>query len=1014
MTQEERIFVSIRVRPLNERERARHDVSDWECVSGHTLRFKGNGHAEQRALSTDSYTFDRVFGDRCNTKQVYEQGIKEVALSVVNGINSSIFAYGQTSSGKTYTMTGITEYAVRDIYQYIEKRKDREFVVKFSAMEIYNEAVRDLLNAGGTSLRLLDDPEKGTFVEKLTEETLRERSQLQQLLSICAAERTTEETAMNETSSRSHQILRLVFTLSLIESNPSNFAATARSGTLTANVNFVDLAGSERASQALSAGTRLREGSHINRSLLTLGTVIRKLSKGRNEHIPYRDSKLTRILHNSLGGNARTAIICTISPARSQIEQSRNTLLFAGCAKQVATNARINLVMSDKVLVKQLQRELARLENELRKFTPNTVLLKERELQIEQMDKEIKELTRQRDQFQSHVENFRHSAGKDRVSRVDKDSASESSRVAKNLPRMNSISENLDTTTNLSISHEHLLQQTENSEDYFLLDGSSPTFGGPDPCQGWEEMASRAESQDNCEEVSKAESQDNCEEVSKAESEDICKEVSSDEYEDNCREVPCIEIKEVEKDRQTDLNTPIPVFEENGGVSPTMDIDAESSLGGNLPTTQVVDVDAKSFSGENSPMIKVVNVDARSSSGNGQNGHCESIHVAENDSQDNLSEKSSGSSESEPHILAPMSLPQTDEVDQENSAHPQVSKLEQNASPSRFNKLNQEPASPPQFDEQELKTTLPPKLDEQEQVSVTLPDEVDRENATSLACFQDNQPESKLHATKRKSSRKYSAVHDMNASVEDVESAWDSDAEDTASVLNFVVAMNQKAKIKPLNCDLDDIMVRARKSGISKRVNQIKGISFHGVPGALVPYDFERQQRDIIQLWDACNVPLVHRTYFFLLIKGELSDSVYLDVELRRLSFLKDTFFGGTSITGDGRDVTPNSSLTSLNRERKMLSKHVHKKFSRKEREELYQKWGIDLKSKHRSVQLAWLVWTNTKDLTHVRESAALVAKLVGFINSGEATKKTFGFGFLTRRKTKNDSTWKDTMSTVL
>lgn len=104
----------------------------------------------------------------------------------------------------------------------------------------------------------------------------------------------------------------------------------------------------------------------------------------------------------------------------------------------------------------------------------------------------------------------------------------------------------------------------------------------------------------------------------------------------------------------------------------------------------------------------------------------------------------------------------------------------------------------------------------------------------------------------------------------------------------------------------------------------------------------------------------------------------------------------------------------SLNRERKMLSKQVHKKFSRKEREELYLKWGIDLKTKHRSIQLAWFLWTNSKDLSHVRESAALVAKLVGFINTGhEAPKKTFGLGFLARRKSRKSLNWKDTMSTL-
>ncbi|KAK9128045.1 hypothetical protein Syun_016842 [Stephania yunnanensis] len=177
-------------------------------------------------------------------------------------------------------------------------------------------------------------------------------------------------------------------------------------------MDFVDLAGSERASQTLYAGARLKEGCHISRSLLTLGTIIRKLSKGRNGHIPYRDSKLTRILQSSLGGNAKTAIICTISPARSHVEQSRNTLSFANCAKEVATNAQVNVVMSDKALVKHLQRELERLESELKGQAPTFVsrdsvaLLREKDLQIEQMEKEIEELTRQRDIAKARLESI--------------------------------------------------------------------------------------------------------------------------------------------------------------------------------------------------------------------------------------------------------------------------------------------------------------------------------------------------------------------------------------------------------------------------------------------------------------------------------------------------------------------------------------------------------------------------------------------------------------------------------
>ncbi|KAF2533946.1 hypothetical protein F2Q70_00033620 [Brassica cretica] len=169
-----------------------------------------------------------------------------------------------------------------------------------------------------------------------------------------------------------------------------------------ASVSFIDLAGSERASQTMS---RLKEGCHINRSLLALGTVIRKLSKGRQGgHINFRDSKLTRILQPCLCGNARTAIICTLSPARSHVELTKNTLSFASCAKEVTTKAHINVVMSDKALLKQLQCELARLETELRNATSNCDCAMKKDIQMRKMEKQIEELRIQRDLAQSRLE----------------------------------------------------------------------------------------------------------------------------------------------------------------------------------------------------------------------------------------------------------------------------------------------------------------------------------------------------------------------------------------------------------------------------------------------------------------------------------------------------------------------------------------------------------------------------------------------------------------------------------
>ncbi|MED6209514.1 Kinesin-like protein nack1 [Stylosanthes scabra] len=295
-------------------------------------------------------------------------------------------------------MRGITEKAVNDIYKHIMNTPERDFTIRISGLEIYNENVRDLLNSeSGRNLKLLDDPEKGTVVEKLVEETAKDDKHLRHLISICEAQRQVGETALNDTSSRSHQIIRLTIQSTLREN-----ADCVRS--FVATLNFVDLAGSERAAQTHADGTRLREGCHINLSLMTLTTVIRKLSVGkRSGHIPYRDSKLTRILQHSLGGNARTAIICTLSPALSHVEQSRNTLYFATRAKEVTNNAQVNMVVSDKQLVKHLQKEVARLEAELR--TPDPA--KEKDWKIQQMEMEIEELRRQRDQAQSQVEELR-------------------------------------------------------------------------------------------------------------------------------------------------------------------------------------------------------------------------------------------------------------------------------------------------------------------------------------------------------------------------------------------------------------------------------------------------------------------------------------------------------------------------------------------------------------------------------------------------------------------------------
>eukprot|EP00250_Pteridium_aquilinum_P009122 c18455_g1_i1 orf=599-1855(+) len=352
---DEKILVTVRIRPLNSKEIANHDFSIWDCPDEKTVACLYS--RSDRSNFPQSYVFDRVFRAETTTKQVYEGGAKDVTLSALTGKNATIFAYGQTCSGKTYTMNGITENAADDIFSHIKQHDDYIFLLKFSAMEIYNEVVSDLLKPDTGPLRIMDDRERGTVIERLREEIVKDKDHFRSLLAVCEARRQVGETALNDISSRSHQIIRLT-----IESSPRAMTDEGPIKSLIAVLNFVDLAGSERVSLTHSEGTTLKEGCYINRSLLTLSTVIRKLSdsnRSKAAHVPYRESKLTRILRNALGGNARTAIICTMSSSNKHLEQTRNTLFFASFAKEVTNRAQVNVVISDKDLIKQLKKEVA-------------------------------------------------------------------------------------------------------------------------------------------------------------------------------------------------------------------------------------------------------------------------------------------------------------------------------------------------------------------------------------------------------------------------------------------------------------------------------------------------------------------------------------------------------------------------------------------------------------------------------------------------------------------------------
>ncbi|XP_055804074.1 kinesin-like protein KIN-7F [Solanum dulcamara] len=988
---EERILVSVRLRPLNDKEILRNDVSDWECINDTTIIYKNvNLSVSERSMYPSAYTFDRVFRTNCSTRQVYEEAAKDIALSVLSGFNSSVFAYGQTSSGKTYTMTGITEYAIADIYDYIQKHTERDFILKFSAMEIYNESVRDLLSADSTLLRLLDDPERGTIVEKLTEETLRDWNHVIQLLSICEAQRQIGETALNETSSRSHQIIRLT-----IESSAREYLGRDNSSSLSATVSFVDLAGSERASQSLSAGTRLKEGCHINRSLLTLGTVIRKLSKGRNGHIPFRDSKLTRILQPSLGGNGRTAIICTMSPARCHVEQSRNTLLFASCAKEVTTTAQVNVVVSDKVLVKHLQRELTRLENELR--SPRTslfpsdyeALLREKNKQIEQMEKEIKDLTMQRDIAQTQVRDMRQLLGDDtgllmqvglgnypnlRVRRSPDYRSPMQVSILSYTPSIDADIRTCSDGHSRSSSEDQIIRLPEFEENFLhnnssprLLAGGSSNYSESDSCEGWDEI----------------------EKQSNGTSEDLFKEVHCIETEESSTKV-----KQESKFPSPEESSKFPaeMTAENedkadkGMVSPPEDDYvrlAPPSLEENGEVTLFPckeDEEFVSFSSfkeekkSSEEPLSLPSKDSQTLKSPKLTDNRESVTLlSKEDKEEKESCVHTFEAPSPPNLSSTFELlddsPGSRSLKLSRSRSCKASLMDDLYSPC-FKELNKNENTPPSRSERNVNAR--PECWE---IKISPP------NFTSDVKDSEEKGSTFYGETDVNEVSKWEDT--VNESVNDVDDACDARADE----LQYEKEVKECPEAELEHDKLSKCIKDVELDPIEDDVKSLRSW----------PSEFKMLQKEIIELWNVCNISLVHRTYFFLLFQGDAKDAVYLEVEIRRLTFLNDIYSHGEKTVVNGRTLSVSQSMKDLRQERRLLRKQMLRKLTEEERESLYLKWGIRINSKHRRFQLVQRLWNKTDDMNHIADSACLVAKLTGLMKPGQAPKEMFGLDFSPR-----------------
>ncbi|CAI5719266.1 unnamed protein product [Peronospora destructor] len=384
----ENIAVCIRIRPLNEREIRSNDthalccvpslkmVSITDPVTGAPLSTKGN-----------VFQYDEIFDTTSNAHSMYNRVGRRIVRSTLSGINGTIFAYGQTSSGKTFTMqgdggmpfdveeeatsrSGILQLAVEDIFHYIETCKDRDFLLRVSFLEIYNEVVKDLLSPT-TSLKLREDPRKGVYVE-CKEEIITTYDDIVTLLQTGNRNRTVGQTAMNKKSSRSHSVFRIVIESKQKADSRRLSEEDVNGAVLVASLNLVDLAGSESLRHTGAEGIRQREAGNINKSLLTLARVINSLASagGGGQNAPFRDSKLTRLLQNSLGGNTRTLIICCVTPSDKYIEETKSTLQFAARAKDIQTSATVNEVLDDQTQLRRLKREL----HELKKLVNSEAL----------------------------------------------------------------------------------------------------------------------------------------------------------------------------------------------------------------------------------------------------------------------------------------------------------------------------------------------------------------------------------------------------------------------------------------------------------------------------------------------------------------------------------------------------------------------------------------------------------------------------------------------------------------
>ncbi|XP_041073842.1 kinesin-like protein KIF18A [Polyodon spathula] len=382
------VRVVVRVRPENQNEAKGNFRTVVHVVDNHMLVFDPKEQEvsffrgqkiksrdiNKRANKDLKFVFDNVFGENSTQQEVFENTTKGLLDGVLNGYNCTVLAYGATGAGKTHTMLGspnepgVMYLTMKELYNRIDQVKDdKTFDIAVSYLEVYNEQIRDLLvNSGPLAVR--EGGDQGVVVQGLTLSRPKSAEHILEALDYGNKNRTQHPTDVNASSSRSHAVFQIYV-------RQQDRTASINQNVKIAKMCLIDLAGSERASATNSKGVRFREGANINRSLLALGNIINALADPKNKaHIPYRNSKLTRLLKDSLGGNCRTVMIAAVSPSAMSYDDTYNTLKYANRAKDIKSSLKSNVVSLDShisqyaVICEQQKKEILILKERLKQY----------------------------------------------------------------------------------------------------------------------------------------------------------------------------------------------------------------------------------------------------------------------------------------------------------------------------------------------------------------------------------------------------------------------------------------------------------------------------------------------------------------------------------------------------------------------------------------------------------------------------------------------------------------------